>query len=129
MDEETEKRRDLDWDSVESTESVYEPEPENPYQPVSVVIEGRHQEEAVEEPDNTAHIQQFDEVQSNFGTSSHDANEETKEADTSVGEEEYSYTEPAVAEEVSDLGLTTKLPILRSSTAGADCWRRRCQRL
>lgn len=103
VDEETEKRRDLDWDSVESTESVYEPEPENPYQPVSVVIEGRHQEEAVEEPDNTAHIQQFDEVQSNFGTPSHDANEETKEADVSVGEEEYSYTEPAVAEEVSDL--------------------------
>lgn len=103
VDEETEKRRDLDWDSVESTESVYEPEPENPYQPVSVVIEGRHQEEAVEEPDNTAHIQQFDEVQSNFGTSSHDANEETKEADASVCEEEYSYTEPAVAEEVSDL--------------------------
>lgn len=103
VDEETEKRRDLDWDSVESTESVYEPEPENPYQPVSVVIEGRHQEEAVEEPDNTAHIQQFDEIQSNFGTSSHDANEETKEADSSVGEEEYSYTEPAVVEEVSDL--------------------------
>ena len=83
--------------------AVYEPEPENPYQLVSVVIEGRHQEEAVEEPDNTAHLQQFDEVQSNFGTSSHDANEETKEADASVGEEEYSYTEPAVAEEVSDL--------------------------
>lgn len=103
VDEETEKRRDLDWDSVESTESVYEPEPENPYQPVSVVIEGRHQEEAIEEPDNTAHIQQFDEIQSNFGTSSHDANEETKEANASVGEEEYSYTEPAVAEEVSDL--------------------------
>ena len=103
VDEETEKRRDLDWDSVESTESVYEPDPENPYQPVSVVIEGRHQEEAAEEPDNTAHLQQFDGVQSNFGTSSHDANEETKEADASVGEEEYSYTEPAVAEEVSDL--------------------------
>ena len=103
VDEETEKRRDLDWDSVESTESVYEPEPENPYQPVSVVIEGRHQEESVEEPDNTAHIQQFDEVQSNFDTSFHDASEETKEADASVGEEEYSYTESAVAEEVSDL--------------------------
>lgn len=103
VDEETEKRRDLDWDSVESTESVYEPEPENPYQPVSVVIESRHQEESVEEPDNTAHIQQFDEVQSNFDTSFHDASEETKEADASVGEEEYSYTESAVAEEVSDL--------------------------
>lgn len=103
VDEETEKRRDLDWDSVESTESVYEPEPENPYQPVSVVIESRHQEESVEEPDNTAHIQQFDEVQSNFDTSFHDASEETKEADASVGEEEYSYTESAVEEEVSDL--------------------------
>ncbi|EFC88379.1 FimV domain protein [Neisseria mucosa ATCC 25996] len=103
VDEETEKRRDLDWDSVESTESVYEPEPENPYQPVSIVIESRHQDEAVEEPDNTAHIRQFDEVQSNFDTSSHDANEETKEADAPVGEEEYSYTEPAVVEEVSDL--------------------------
>lgn len=103
VDEETEKRRDLDWDSVESTESVYEPEPENPYQPVSVVIESRHQDEAVEEPDNTAHIRQFDEVQSNFDTSSHDASEETKAADASVGEEEYSYTEPAVAEKISDL--------------------------
>ncbi|ASK27595.1 FimV/HubP family polar landmark protein [Neisseria chenwenguii] len=30
-DEETEKRRNLDWDTVESTESVYEPEPENQY--------------------------------------------------------------------------------------------------
>ena len=30
-DEETEKRRDADWDNIESTESVYEPEPENPY--------------------------------------------------------------------------------------------------
>ncbi|WP_308861953.1 FimV/HubP family polar landmark protein [Neisseria mucosa] len=103
VDEETEKRRDLDWDSVESTESVYEPEPENPYQPVSVVIESRHQDEAVEEPDNTAHIRQFDKVQSNFDTSSHDASEETKAADASVGEEEYSYTEPAVAEKISDL--------------------------
>lgn len=30
-DEETEKRRHADWDAIESTESVYEPEPENPY--------------------------------------------------------------------------------------------------
>ena len=104
VDEETEKRRDLDWDSVESTESVYEPEPENPYQPVAVVLEeGKHQHEALKETDNTAHIQQFDEVQSNFDTSFHDASEETKEADASVGEEEYSYTESAVEEEVSDL--------------------------
>ena len=55
IDEETEKRRDIDWDTVESTESVYEPEPENPYQHVAVVMEDRtaevetepqHEEEA-----------------------------------------------------------------------------------
>ncbi|WP_016686943.1 FimV/HubP family polar landmark protein [Neisseria sicca] len=108
VDEETEKRRDLDWDSVESTESVYEPVPENPYQPVAVVLEeSRHQHEALKEPENTAHIQQFDEVQSSFETSfhdvNHDAHEEIKEADVSAGREEYSYTDSAVAEEVSDL--------------------------
>lgn len=49
IDEETEKRRDIDWDTVESTESVYEPEPENPYQHVTVVMEDRAAEvEAVE---------------------------------------------------------------------------------
>lgn len=42
IDEETEKRRDIDWDTVESTESVYEPEPENPYQHVAVVMEDRN---------------------------------------------------------------------------------------
>ena len=49
IDEETEKRRAIDWDTVESTESVYEPEPENPYQHVAVVMEDRAAEvEAVE---------------------------------------------------------------------------------
>lgn len=49
IDEETEKRRDIDWDTVESTESVYEPELENPYQHVAVVMEDRAAEvEAVE---------------------------------------------------------------------------------
>ncbi|WP_165006674.1 FimV/HubP family polar landmark protein [Neisseria yangbaofengii] len=42
LDEETEKRRNADWDSIESTESVYEPEPENPYASVGTV--------AIEEP-------------------------------------------------------------------------------
>ena len=59
IDEETEKRRDIDWDTVESTESVYEPEPENPYQHVAVVMEDRtaevetepqHEEEAPSVP-------------------------------------------------------------------------------
>lgn len=45
-DVETEQRRHADWDSIESTESVYEPEPENPYQPVSVVMPERKEEQA-----------------------------------------------------------------------------------
>ena len=45
-DAETEQRRYADWDSIESTESVYEPEPENPYQPVSVVMPERKEEQA-----------------------------------------------------------------------------------
>ena len=43
-DVETEQRRHTDWDNIESTESVYEPEPENPYQPVSVVMPERNEE-------------------------------------------------------------------------------------
>ena len=45
-DAETEQRRYADWDGIESTESVYEPEPENPYQPVSVVMPERKEEQA-----------------------------------------------------------------------------------
>lgn len=45
-DVETEQRRYADWDNIESTESVYEPEPENPYQPVSVVMPERKEEQA-----------------------------------------------------------------------------------
>mgnify|MGYP000889494106 CR=1 FL=1 len=45
-DVETEQRRHADWDSIESTESVYEPEPENPYQPVSVIMPERKEEQA-----------------------------------------------------------------------------------
>lgn len=45
-DAETEQRRYADWDNIESTESVYEPEPENPYQPVSVVMPERKEEQA-----------------------------------------------------------------------------------
>lgn len=43
-DAETEQLRHADWDNIESTESVYEPEPENPYQPVSVVMPERNEE-------------------------------------------------------------------------------------
>lgn len=36
QDEETQKRENADWDTIESTESVYEPESENEYQHVAV---------------------------------------------------------------------------------------------
>ena len=55
-DAETEQRRHADWDNIESTESVYEPEPENPYQPVSVVMPERNEELlefTVETPENS----------------------------------------------------------------------------
>lgn len=43
-DAETEKRRHLDWDEVESTDSVYEPDTENPYvsaaAPAAAVVTG-----------------------------------------------------------------------------------------
>ncbi|WP_192879974.1 FimV/HubP family polar landmark-like protein TspA [Neisseria lactamica] len=39
QDEETQKRADTDWNTVESTDSVYEPETPNPYNPVSIVTD------------------------------------------------------------------------------------------
>ena len=63
-DVETEQRRHADWDNIESTESVYEPEPENPYQPVSVVMPERNEEpleftvETLENSDD--HVLPFD---------------------------------------------------------------------
>lgn len=63
IDEETEKRRDIDWDTVESTESVYEPEPENPYQHVAVVMEDRTAEVEVVEKE-VAHEEETPSVSS-----------------------------------------------------------------
>ena len=64
QDVETEQRRHADWDNIESTESVYEPEPENPYQPVSVVMPERNEEPlefTVETPENSDdHVLPFD---------------------------------------------------------------------
>lgn len=63
-DVETEQRRYADWDNIESTESVYEPEPKNPYQPVSVVMPERNEEPlefTVETPENSDdHVLPFD---------------------------------------------------------------------
>lgn len=38
-DEETQNRENADWNTVESTDSVYEPETPNPYNPVSIVTD------------------------------------------------------------------------------------------
>ncbi|MCP1659936.1 FimV/HubP family polar landmark protein [Neisseria perflava] len=48
-DEETEKRRDIDWDTVESTESVYEPDPETPFA-AATVAQGAKQDVVTAEP-------------------------------------------------------------------------------
>ena len=39
QDEETQKREHADWNDIESTDSVYEPEPVNPYNPVEIIID------------------------------------------------------------------------------------------
>lgn len=53
-DSETEQRKTADWDKIESTDSVYEPEPEHTYTPVSVEIpEAAPAEEPVAERDFT----------------------------------------------------------------------------
>ena len=39
QDEETQKREHADWNDIESTDSVYEPESANPYNPVEIIID------------------------------------------------------------------------------------------
>ena len=39
QDEETQKREHADWNDIESTDSVYEPESVNPYNPVEIIID------------------------------------------------------------------------------------------
>ncbi|OSI07012.1 TspA protein [Neisseria animaloris] len=56
QDEETEQRKYADWDKIESTESVYEPEPENTYQHVAVELQAV-KEEVPEQVDNIIDIE------------------------------------------------------------------------
>ncbi|WP_107928724.1 FimV/HubP family polar landmark protein [Neisseria animaloris] len=56
QDEETEQRKYADWDKIESTESVYEPEPENTYQHVAVELQAV-KEEVAEQVDNIIDIE------------------------------------------------------------------------
>ena len=84
IDEETEKRRDIDWDTVESTESVYEPEPENPYQHVAVVMEDRNAEVETE----VAHEKETPSVSSFVATSAPSVSDDLSEAQPQALEEE-----------------------------------------
>ncbi|MFS6938624.1 FimV/HubP family polar landmark protein [Neisseria animaloris] len=56
QDEETEQRKYADWDKIESTESVYEPEPENTYQHVAVELQAV-KEDVAEQVDNIIDIE------------------------------------------------------------------------
>ena len=84
IDEETEKRRDIDWDTVESTESVYEPEPENPYQHVAVVMEDRTAEVETE----PQHEEETPSVSSFAATPVSSVSDDLPEAQPEVLEEE-----------------------------------------
>ena len=87
VDEETEKRRDIDWDTVESTESVYEPEPENPYQHVAVVMEDRAAEVETVEAE-AAHEEEAPSVPSFVATSVPSVSDDLSEAQPQAPEEE-----------------------------------------
>lgn len=87
IDEETEKRRDIDWDTVESTESVYEPEPENPYQHVAVVMEDRAAEVEAAEAE-AAHEEEAPYVSSFVATSVPSVSDDLSEAQPQAPEEE-----------------------------------------
>ncbi len=84
IDEETEKRRDIDWDTVESTESVYEPEPENPYQHVAVVMEDRTAEVETE----PQHEEETPSVSSFAATPVSSVSDDLPEAQVEAPEEE-----------------------------------------
>lgn len=84
IDEETEKRRDIDWDTVESTESVYEPEPENPYQHVAVVMEDRTAEVETE----PQHEEETPSVSSFAATPVSSVSDDLSEAQPEAPEEE-----------------------------------------
>ncbi|OSI25360.1 FimV/HubP family polar landmark protein [Neisseria dumasiana] len=93
QDEETQKRENANWDAIESTESVYEPEPENEYQHVAVEftpVEDTAQSvevvEIAEISSNEGKLEQSDEpdaVNIEFETENQDQVSTVQEADVS----------------------------------------------
>ncbi|WP_127402997.1 FimV/HubP family polar landmark-like protein TspA [Neisseria meningitidis] len=79
QDEETQKRADADWNAIESTDSVYEPETFNPYNPVEIVIDTPEPESVAQTAENKPETVDTD-FSDNLPSNNHIGTEETAPA-------------------------------------------------
>ncbi len=79
QDEETQKRADADWNKIESTDSVYEPETFNPYNPVKIVIDTPKPESVAQTAENKPETVDTD-FYNNLFPNNHIGTEETASA-------------------------------------------------
>ncbi|EOF8514723.1 FimV/HubP family polar landmark protein [Neisseria gonorrhoeae] len=79
QDEETQKRADADWNAIESTDSVYEPETFNPYNPVEIVIDTPEPESVAQTAENKPETVDTD-FYNNLFSNNHIGTEETASA-------------------------------------------------
>ena len=79
QDEETQKRADADWNKIESTDSVYEPETFNPYNPVKIVIDAPKPESVAQTAENKPETVDTD-FYNNLFSNNHIGTEETASA-------------------------------------------------
>ncbi|MGI3295440.1 FimV/HubP family polar landmark-like protein TspA [Neisseria sp. SLRRB23] len=79
QDEETQKRADADWNAIESTDSVYEPETFNPYNPVKIVIDTPKPESVAQTAENKPETVDTD-FYNNLFSNNHIGTEETASA-------------------------------------------------
>ncbi len=79
QDEETQKRADADWNKIESTDSVYEPETFNPYNPVKIVIDTPKPESVAQTAENKPETVDTD-FYDNLPSNNHIGTEETASA-------------------------------------------------
>ncbi|HGH6079954.1 TPA: FimV/HubP family polar landmark-like protein TspA [Neisseria meningitidis] len=79
QDEETQKRADADWNAIESTDSVYEPETFNPYNPVEIVIDTPELESVAQTAENKPETVDTD-FSDNLPSNNHIGTEETASA-------------------------------------------------
>ncbi|HHO0661258.1 TPA: FimV/HubP family polar landmark-like protein TspA [Neisseria meningitidis] len=79
QDEETQKRADADWNAIESTDSVYELETFNPYNPVEIVIDTPEPESVAQTAENKPETVDTD-FSDNLPSNNHIGTEETASA-------------------------------------------------